>query len=60
LVVPEAGQEIREEEIVALCQKHLAPFKVPKKVMVVGALPKTPTGKILKREMRQTYDDLFR
>lgn len=60
LVVPKAGQEIKEEEIAALCQKHLAPFKVPKKVLIVDALPKTPTGKILKREMRQTYDDLFR
>ncbi|HZK49575.1 MAG TPA: acyl-CoA synthetase [Thermoleophilia bacterium] len=60
LVVPKAGQELKEEEIAALCQKHLAPFKVPKKVLIVDALPKTPTGKILKREMRQTYDDLFR
>ncbi|MBE3074995.1 MAG: AMP-binding protein, partial [Actinobacteria bacterium] len=60
LVVPKAGQELKEEEIAALCQKHLAPFKVPKKVLIVDALPKTPTGKILKRQMRQTYDDLFR
>jgi Acyl-CoA synthetases (AMP-forming)/AMP-acid ligases II len=60
LVVPKAGQELKEEEIAALCQKHLAPFKVPKKILIVDALPKTPTGKILKRKMRQTYDDLFR
>jgi fatty-acyl-CoA synthase len=60
LVVPKAGQELKEEEIAAVCRKHLAPFKVPKKVLIVDALPKTPTGKILKREMRQTYDDLFR
>jgi hypothetical protein len=42
-----------------LCKKHLAPFKVPKKIIFVDALPKTPTGKILKRDMRKTYTDVF-
>jgi len=42
-----------------LCREHLAPFKVPKKVVLVDALPKTPTGKILKRGMRQSYAELF-
>lgn len=59
IVVPRQGQNISEEEIIALCKKELAPFKVPKKVMIVDALPKTPTGKILKREMRGTYKNLF-
>ena len=39
--------------------EHLAPFKVPKKVVLVDALPKTPTGKILKRDMRKRYAELF-
>jgi fatty-acyl-CoA synthase len=43
----------------ALCRKELAGFKVPKSVVFVEALPKTPTGKILKRDMRQTYGDMF-
>ncbi len=59
IVVPRKGEEIGEQEIVALCKKELAPFKVPKKIVLVDALPKTPTGKILKREMRVTYKDLF-
>jgi len=42
-----------------LCKEHLAGFKVPKKVMLVNALPKTPTGKILKRDMRKSYAELF-
>jgi fatty-acyl-CoA synthase len=33
---------------------------VPKSVVFVSALPKTPTGKILKREMRQTYKTMFK
>jgi fatty-acyl-CoA synthase len=59
VVVPRKGKSITEQEIVDLCKKELAPFKVPKKVVLVDALPKTPTGKILKREMRVSYKDLF-
>jgi fatty-acyl-CoA synthase len=59
IVVPRAGEIITEQEIMALCQKELAPFKVPKRVVFVEALPKTPTGKILKRDMRKSYQDLF-
>ncbi|MEZ4525003.1 MAG: acyl-CoA synthetase [Desulfobacterales bacterium] len=59
VVVPRKGEQITEEEIIALCRKHLAGFKVPKKVIFLDALPKTPTGKILKREMRRTYKDII-
>ncbi len=59
VVVPRKGERITEEEIIALCRKHLAGFKVPKKIIFLEALPKTPTGKILKREMRKTYKDII-
>ncbi len=59
VVVPRRGETIAEEDITALCRKHLAPFKVPKKIVFQDALPKTPTGKILKREMRKTYKNIF-
>ncbi|MDQ5984577.1 MAG: Long-chain-fatty-acid--CoA ligase [Syntrophus sp. SKADARSKE-3] len=57
IIVPKAGQTITEEEIIAHCRKELAGFKCPKKVIFVDQLPKTPTGKILKREMRVLYKD---
>lgn len=60
IVVPRKGQTITEKEIIELCRKKLAGFKVPKSVVFVDALPKTPTGKILKRNMRDTYSDLNR
>jgi fatty-acyl-CoA synthase len=60
IVVPKAGETVTEEEIIALCKRELAGFKVPKAVVVVEALPKTPTGKILKRDLRKHYNDLFR
>lgn len=59
VVVPKAGETITEEEIIALCKKELAAFKVPKAVVVVEALPKTPTGKILKRDLRRHYSSIF-
>ena len=59
VVVPRQGQEIQEQEIIDLCKKELAPFKVPKAVKFVNELPKTPSGKILKREMRIAYKNVF-
>jgi fatty-acyl-CoA synthase len=46
-----------EQELISHCRKELAAFKCPKKVFFVDALPKTPTGKILKREMRVSFKD---
>ncbi len=59
MIVVKSGQRLTQEEILAHCRRELAPFKVPKQVIFMDALPKTPTGKILKREMRQSYRDLF-
>ncbi|MDL2321007.1 acyl-CoA synthetase [Desulfosarcina sp. OttesenSCG-928-B08] len=59
VVVPRKGQTITEAEIITLCREHLAPFKVPKKVVFSETMPKTPTGKLLKREMRNIYKTLF-
>jgi fatty-acyl-CoA synthase len=58
VVVPRKGEVITQAEIIDLCKKELAAFKVPKSVVFVEALPKTPTGKILKRDMRNSYKDL--
>ena len=58
-VVVKKGESVTEEEIIELCKKNLAPFKVPKKVIFMDALPKSPTGKLLKRELRTKYGDLF-
>ncbi len=55
-----AGATITEAEIIEHCKKHLSSFKVPKKILFVEALPKTPTGKILKRQMRESFKGIFR
>ena len=52
VVVRRAGQTLTEDEVVAHCRAHLAGFKVPKRVVFLEALPKNPSGKVLKRELR--------
>jgi len=46
------GQTATAEEIIAYCKEHLAAYKYPRLVEIRDALPKGPTGKILKRELR--------
>jgi fatty-acyl-CoA synthase len=55
VVVPKPGVELTADEIRAHVGEHLAGFKVPKQVFVADALPKNPSGKILKRELRSEY-----
>jgi long-chain acyl-CoA synthetase len=52
-VVVKAGQEANAEEIMAFCQEKLARFKCPKQVRFVESLPKSPVGKILRKELRK-------
>ena len=40
------------EEIISWCRERLAHFKCPKTVEFAGSLPRTTTGKVLKRELR--------
>jgi fatty-acyl-CoA synthase len=59
IVVVKAGHQLDEAQVLAHCQSQLATFKVPKRVVFVDALPKNPSGKLLKRELRQRYAALF-
>jgi acyl-CoA synthetase (AMP-forming)/AMP-acid ligase II len=49
------GTDADEAELVAWCRDRLAHFKCPRTVDIVPALPRNPTGKILKRELRRPY-----
>ena len=46
------GQQASAEEIISWCKERLAAYKYPRLVEFVEALPKGPTGKILKRELK--------
>ena len=51
-VVLRYGAQADEAEILALCREHLAAYKVPRTVQFVDDLPRTSTGKIMRRMLR--------
>jgi fatty-acyl-CoA synthase len=54
VVVGKAAHTLDEAQVIAHCRERMAHFKVPKRVVFVDALPKNPSGKLLKRELRAT------
>ncbi|MEO7095782.1 MAG: AMP-binding protein, partial [Polyangiales bacterium] len=52
-VVIRDGQSINATEVMDYCRTHLADFKRPRRVTFLPELPRNPTGKILKRELRE-------
>jgi long-chain acyl-CoA synthetase len=55
LVVARAGSAPTADELIAFARKRLAGYKLPRSVEFVEALPRTPSGKVLKRELRNRY-----
>ena len=55
VVVVKAGQTLDEATVIAHCAQHMAHFKSPKRVVFTDTLPKNPSGKLLKRELRLRY-----
>jgi long-chain acyl-CoA synthetase len=49
-----AGAQVDDTELIAFAREHLAAYKAPREVHVLTALPKTQTGKIRRRELRDT------
>ncbi|MGO9742124.1 MAG: acyl-CoA synthetase [Roseiarcus sp.] len=60
VVVLKAGHAATEDEVLAYAHRRLASFKTPKRVVFAGTLPKNPSGKLLKRQLRDLYAGLFR
>jgi fatty-acyl-CoA synthase len=58
VVVPKAGVDLTVADIDAHLRQRLAPYKRPKYVVLAEELPKNPSGKVLKRELRQKYAHL--
>ncbi|MBC8461159.1 MAG: AMP-binding protein [Deltaproteobacteria bacterium] len=52
-VVAREGQTIDEQEVVSFCKKNLASYKKPKAVAFISEIPRNPSGKALKRLLRE-------
>jgi fatty-acyl-CoA synthase len=60
VVVPKPGATLTPEAVTEHARSVLAHYKAPKYVVIADALPKNPSGKILKRDLRDAHADLAR
>jgi HIP---CoA ligase len=56
-VIPRPGHTVNPAEVIGWCRDHLANFKVPRRVVVVDALPLNPSGKVMKFVLRDSLRD---
>ena len=59
VVVVKQGHSLTQAQVLAHCNAHLAGFKSPKAIVFTDAIPKNPSGKLLKRELRLRHMQLF-
>jgi long-chain acyl-CoA synthetase len=55
LIVPRAGAQPTPEDLIAFARERLAGYKLPRSVEFVDGFPRTPSGKVLKRELRRRF-----
>ncbi len=55
MVVRSPGSEVTEVELLAFCRERLAGFKCPSGVEWLESLPRNPSGKVLKKDLREPY-----
>lgn len=60
VVVPLPGKSVSEDELLVHCRGLIAGYKVPKLIRFADALPMTPSGKVLKSNMRRQYAETER
>jgi long-chain acyl-CoA synthetase len=58
-LVLRAGESTSEEQVIAHCRAGLANYKVPRRVVFLEELPKTATGKVLRRELRAAASSAY-
>ncbi|MFB4166985.1 acyl-CoA synthetase [Virgibacillus sp. JSM 102003] len=58
IIVPKEGASLTEDGVAEFCRERLSKFKVPKYVDFTDELPKNPSGKVLKRSLRDKYEEL--
>ena len=56
-IVPATGCDLAEDMIIDYCAEKLARFKRPREIVLVDSIPKTPSGKVQKPQLRAAYLD---
>jgi long-chain acyl-CoA synthetase len=55
IVVKKPGVAVTAKELIDYARERIAGYKVPRSIDFIDALPRNPSGKILKRELRKPY-----
>lgn len=55
LVIAKPGSSLTEAELLEFCRSRIAHYKCPRSIEFLESLPKTATGKVLKKNLRQAY-----
>jgi fatty-acyl-CoA synthase/long-chain acyl-CoA synthetase len=55
IVVPREGSRLTEQDVIAFAREHLASYKIPRSVSFTDEIPRTGSGKILKRVLREPF-----
>jgi len=55
VIVAKAGHTPREDDVIAWARERIAAFKAPKSIEIIDAFPRTATGKVLRRELKEKY-----
>jgi acyl-CoA synthetase (AMP-forming)/AMP-acid ligase II len=55
IVVPKQGKYIKQEELQQFCRQQLAGYKIPRVIYELDQLPRNASGKVLKYQLRQSY-----
>ncbi|WP_084268617.1 acyl-CoA synthetase [Oceanobacillus damuensis] len=58
IIVPKDDATLTEDDVIEFCKGKLSKFKIPKYVDFTKELPKNPSGKVLKRSLRDQYEGL--
>ncbi len=56
IVVLKPGEQMTEDELKEWCKDKIGKFKIPRTVVFTDSIPRTPTGKILKYELREKFN----
>lgn len=57
IIVPKTGDMPEEQELIEYCRQRLSSFKKPESVVFVDELPRNPMGKVLKRVLRENFNE---
>jgi long-chain acyl-CoA synthetase len=55
VIVPKPGRVPQEEDVIRWTRERIAAFKAPKSIDLIDAFPRTATGKVLRRQLREKY-----